>query len=114
MTSAMRSSAPFLTMLPSPSPLLLLLSPMLLVWKAEAFLPAPVTCRVSHTIGGTCSRTTIDTRSISRHCAAPQDAAEVVSVTAEVWEGFGEEDHDRFLAEFWQKKPLLIRQAVKG
>lgn len=37
-----------------------------------------------------------------------------VAVTAEEWDGFGEEDYARFLAEFWQKKPLLIRQAVKG
>lgn len=100
-------------MAPCFSPLLLLLSP-LLAWKAQAFLPAPVTCRVpaSHTIG-TCSRTA-GAKTISGHCATPQGNAEGVSVTAEVWEGFGEEDHDRFLAEFWQKKPLLIRQAVKG
>ena len=39
---------------------------------------------------------------------------DTVDLTAEEWHGFSEEDHDRFLAEFWQKKPLLIRQAVKG
>lgn len=55
----------------------------------------------SATVGGHC-------------CAAVEDAVGSVALTAEVWDGFGEEDHDRFLAEFWQKKPLLIRQAVKG
>lgn len=43
-----------------------------------------------------------------------EDTVDSVVLTAEEWDGFGEEDHDRFLAEFWQKKPLLIRQAVKG
>lgn len=46
--------------------------------------------------------------------AAVEDATDTVALTAEEWHGFSEEDHDRFLAEFWQKKPLLIRQAVKG
>ena len=113
MTSATRPVTPFPANSLCLPPLLLLLSP-LLVWKAQAFLPAPLTCRipVSRTIG-TCSRTA-GAKTIPRHCAIPQGNTEVVSVAAEVWEGFGEEDHDRFLAEFWQKKPLLIRQAVKG
>lgn len=55
----------------------------------------------------------------SRRYAAVDSTAEETAGTAvveaaEVWEGFEEKDHDRFLAEFWQKKPLLIRQALKG
>lgn len=113
MTSATRSSTPLPTIYLCLPPLVLLMSSVL-VWKAQAFLPAPATFRVpvSRTIG-TCSRTA-GVRTIPGHCAIPQGNADVVTLTAEVWEGFSEEDHDRFLAEFWQKKPLLIRQAVKG
>eukprot|EP00904_Undaria_pinnatifida_P011073 jgi/Undpi1/7096/HiC_scaffold_22.g09570.m1 len=114
MSSTTRTSTPFpATSIRSP-PLLLLMSP-LLAWKTQAFLPAPARSgpRVPHTIGTLCSRRVVGSR-ISGHYATTRDTAEVVSVVAEVWEGFPEEDHDRFLAEFWQKKPLLIRQAVKG
>lgn len=49
-----------------------------------------------------------------RYRATVEGAQEKVVVKADVWEGFGEEDHERFLDEYWQKKPLLIRQAVQG
>lgn len=49
-----------------------------------------------------------------RHRATVEGAQETVVVKADVWEGFGKEDHERFLDEYWQKKPLLIRQAVQG
>ncbi len=51
---------------------------------------------------------------VGGHRAAVEGVSEAVVVAAEEWDGFGEEDHERFLAEFWQKKPLLIRQAMKG
>lgn len=53
-------------------------------------------------------------RAVGGHRAAVERDVEAMAVAAEEWDGFGEEDHERFLAEFWQKKPLLIRQAVKG
>lgn len=46
--------------------------------------------------------------------ATVEDSVGTAVVTAEVWDGFGEDDHERFLGEFWQKKPLLIRRAVPG
>jgi hypothetical protein len=36
------------------------------------------------------------------------------AAAADVWQGFGPEDHERFLADYWQKRPLLIRQAFPG
>ncbi|CAM9223205.1 unnamed protein product, partial [Hapterophycus canaliculatus] len=95
-----------------PLQLLLVISP-LLVWQTQAFLVAPLSCpssdaRAPHVAS---SRP----RSAGRHPATVEDTTVgTVAVKAEEWEGFGEEDHARFLAEFWQKKPLLIRQAVKG
>lgn len=50
----------------------------------------------------------------TRRATVEDSTADTAVLTAEEWHGFGEEDHERFLAEFWQKKPLLIRQAVKG
>lgn len=84
--------------------------------QAQAFVVAPLPLRASAnptaphisvrrpgsaTAGGHC-------------CSTAEDAERLAVLTAEEWDGFVEEDHDRFLAEFWQKKPLLIRQAVKG
>lgn len=87
-------------------PLLLLLSQQLAP-QTQAFVISPpraphdVAVRRWPTSGG-------------KQRAAVEGHEDAVSLTAEEWHGFGEEDHDRFLAEFWQKKPLLIRQAVKG
>lgn len=86
----------------------------LLAWQTQAFVVAPL------------SRPSADARAphvaSSRPRSAPRrlpatvedTAVGALAVTAEEWDGFGKEDYARFLSEFWQKKPLLIRQAVKG
>ncbi|CAB1099265.1 unnamed protein product [Ectocarpus sp. CCAP 1310/34] len=87
-----------------------LLVPLSSAWQARAFVTTPL------------PRTSCDSRApqVSRFGAPKGATAAAVEsavgevVKAEVWQGFSEEDHDRFLAEFWQKKPLLIRQAIKG
>lgn len=90
--------------------LLPLLVPLSSAWQARAFVTTPL------------PRISCDSRApqVSRFGAPRGATAAAVEnvvgevLTAEVWQGFSEEDHDHFLAEFWQKKPLLIRQAVKG
>lgn len=95
---------------------LVLLLP-LLAWQTRAFLLAPLlsgtTAPSAPQVGSGGSACRPQARSAG-HRATIEDSGDTVPIRAEVWEGFEEEDHDRFLAEFWQKKPLLIRRAVKG
>lgn len=96
----------------------MLLSPLLLALRASAFLPAASVAQAPHVVstGISVDLTSPPTRASSSrvHRAVAENAVGTVSVTVETWEGFSEKDHDRFLAEFWHKKPVLIRQAVKG
>lgn len=61
-------------------------------------------------------------RKETRRCTVPDKTGgasittgtEGEEVIAEEWDGFRVEDHERFLTDFWQKKPLLIRNAIPG
>lgn len=88
-----------------------LLLPLSSAWQARAFVAAPLP-RTS--CDGQAPHVRTSSMGAPSAAAAAVESAVGETVTAEVWQGFSEEDHDRFLAEFWQKKPLLIRQAVKG
>ena len=90
---------------------LLLLSSLLLSGKMNAFLPqAPL---VGGVAGLLIQRPPREGVGVVQRATA-ENALGEVSTAAEVWESFEEKDHDRFLLEFWQKKPLLIRRAVPG
>lgn len=92
---------PLMLLLPSQQAWAFVVAPLPLRALVKPTAPHIPVCRTRYATAGV-------------HCATAEDAVRSVALTAEEWDGFGEEDHDRFLAEFWQKKPLLIRQAVKG